>query len=356
MLIKGIRSFSPDNQAVIEFYRPLTLIVAGETEVKAQIKLRFITGSGQPVVVIRSFQLTQRKASMAFKALDNVLQTVNRATGAREALSYRCADIDRVLPGLMGVSAAVLESVVFVHQEDSNWPLADTATVKRRFDDIFAATKYTRALEALRKLRTDKAGEAREMRLRLETLRARRRGGARLRARRRPRARPRAPRTRRAWPSWRAARTRRGASWSARGAAGRARGAGRARRAAARAQHRLLAEQNAAARVRLGTTYGEEDVGIGREELEDWAASLAPASQAAGADLERVRARIADAEARAGGARARARGRCSATRSSWRRARRWPPPCASATRSRAKPPSSCGWLRSVETWVVAAEN
>lgn len=35
MLIKGIRSFSPDNQAVIEFYKPLTLIVghngAGKT-------------------------------------------------------------------------------------------------------------------------------------------------------------------------------------------------------------------------------------------------------------------------------------------------------------------------------------
>ena len=27
MLIKGIRSFSPDNQNVIEFYKPLTLIV-----------------------------------------------------------------------------------------------------------------------------------------------------------------------------------------------------------------------------------------------------------------------------------------------------------------------------------------
>ena len=39
MLIKGIRSFSPDNQNVIEFYRPLTLIVghngAGKTVRKA---------------------------------------------------------------------------------------------------------------------------------------------------------------------------------------------------------------------------------------------------------------------------------------------------------------------------------
>jgi len=35
MLIKGIRSFSPDNQIPIEFYKPLTLIVgqngAGKT-------------------------------------------------------------------------------------------------------------------------------------------------------------------------------------------------------------------------------------------------------------------------------------------------------------------------------------
>ena len=37
---------------------------------------------------------------MQFKALDNVLQTVNRDTGQKEALSYRCADIDRWVLGL----------------------------------------------------------------------------------------------------------------------------------------------------------------------------------------------------------------------------------------------------------------
>lgn len=93
LLIKGIRSFSPENVNVVEFFRPLTLIVgqngagkttiieclkqactgalppntrsgqsfihdpkvAHETEVKGQIKLRFVTSSGQPVVVVRSF-------------------------------------------------------------------------------------------------------------------------------------------------------------------------------------------------------------------------------------------------------------------------------------------------------------
>lgn len=37
----------------------------------------------------------QKKSTMQFKALDNVLQTLNRETGVKEALSYRCADIDR---------------------------------------------------------------------------------------------------------------------------------------------------------------------------------------------------------------------------------------------------------------------
>jgi uncharacterized protein with PQ loop repeat len=39
---------------------------------------------------------------------------------------------------------AVLDNVIFVHQEESNWPLADGATIKKKFDEIFAATKYTK--------------------------------------------------------------------------------------------------------------------------------------------------------------------------------------------------------------------
>ena len=76
---------------------------------------------------------------------------------------------------------AILENVIFVHQDDSNWcalsaawcrparmssllsprracrPLAEGAVLKKKFDDIFAATKYTKALETIRKLKTDQA-------------------------------------------------------------------------------------------------------------------------------------------------------------------------------------------------------
>ncbi|RCV06469.1 hypothetical protein SETIT_1G165000v2 [Setaria italica] len=208
MLIKGIRSFDPDNKNVITFFKPLTLIVgpngagkttiieclklsctgelppnsrsghtfvhdpkvAGETETKGQIKLRFKTAAGKDVVCIRSFQLTQKASKMEFKAIESVLQTINPHTGEKVCLSYRCADMDREIPALMGVSKAVLENVIFVHQDESNWPLQDPSTLKKKFDDIFSATRYTKALEVIKKLHKDQAQEIKTFRLKLENL------------------------------------------------------------------------------------------------------------------------------------------------------------------------------------------
>jgi hypothetical protein len=48
-------------------------------------------------------------------------------------------------PGGCWALQAVLENVIFVHQDESNWPLGDGQTLKRKFDDIFSATKYTKA-------------------------------------------------------------------------------------------------------------------------------------------------------------------------------------------------------------------
>lgn len=252
MLIKGIRSFSPDNNEVIVFYKPLTLIVghngagktvscanflhfecqlvfykhpyftnaslwtyflnqtiieclrmactgelppntrsgqnfvhdpkvAGEMEVKAQIKLRFYGANRTPFTVVRSFQLTQKKTALQFKALDNTIQTLDPQTGQLAALPYRCSNINSQVPLFMGVSKAVLDNVIFVHQEDSNWPLAEGTVLKKKFDDIFSATKYTKALDELRKMRSKQVQEAKEMRLKLETLKTHKDHAARLR-------------------------------------------------------------------------------------------------------------------------------------------------------------------------------
>ena len=58
--------------------------------------------------------------------------------------------MEQQLPGMVGVSKAVLDNVIFVHQEEANWPLGESATLKKRFDDMFAAARYTKAMETMR--------------------------------------------------------------------------------------------------------------------------------------------------------------------------------------------------------------
>lgn len=50
--------------------------------------------------------------------------------------------MDIEIPRLLGVSKAVLENVIFCHQEESYWPFAEPSALKKKFDDIFEATKY----------------------------------------------------------------------------------------------------------------------------------------------------------------------------------------------------------------------
>jgi DNA repair protein RAD50 len=90
--------------------------------------------------------------------------------GRESSVSHKCADIEKLVPQLMGVSPAVLESVIFCHQEDSLWPLSDATTLKIKFDDIFAATRYTKALENIAKLRKEKAAEIKVMEAELKAL------------------------------------------------------------------------------------------------------------------------------------------------------------------------------------------
>lgn len=196
LLVRGIRSFSPYNENVIEFYTPLTIIVghngAGKTsiieclkyattgdlppnakggafvhdpkvsrelEVKGQIKLKFKNVKGQTMVCTRSMQSTQKKTKLEQKTLESVLVTTDPATGEQVSISSRCAEMDAEIPFQLGVSRAVLENVLFCHQEESFWPLSEPSILKKKFDDIFAATRYTKALDTLKTLKKDYTSE-----------------------------------------------------------------------------------------------------------------------------------------------------------------------------------------------------
>ena len=136
--------------------------VSGVTEVKAQLKLRFKNYAGQRMVVVRSMQLTQRKTTATFKQMDGVIRA-NDASGERTSYTHKCGELDKTVPMLIGVSKAVLESVIFCHQEESSWPLQEGAVLKKKFDDIFESARYSKALDELRKRRLEKNAQVKEL-------------------------------------------------------------------------------------------------------------------------------------------------------------------------------------------------
>ena len=214
--IRGIRAFSPDDQEqVVEFFFPLTVIhgsngcgkttiiealkyalsgslppggasrsagqcfvhdprVIDQSVVKANVKLRFTNKAGCSMVVIRSMEVTKKKTTMTFKQLDGVIRTMDPATGERVTLSHKCSELDKQIPQLMGVSKAILDYVLFVHQEDSSWPLQEAAILKKRFDDIFDSTMYSKALESFRKTKKELTSQAKDIKADVNTYKSHR--------------------------------------------------------------------------------------------------------------------------------------------------------------------------------------
>jgi len=76
-------------------------------------------------------------------------------TGEQKSISSRCAELDTEIPYQLGVSKAILENVIFCHQEDSNWPLSEPSILKKKFDDIFASTKYTKVIDNIKNYRKE---------------------------------------------------------------------------------------------------------------------------------------------------------------------------------------------------------
>lgn len=126
----------------------------------AQVKLSFVGTSGAKMVATRSLQLTVKKTTRQQKTLEGNLMMVKN--GERTSISSRVAELDQIMPQYLGVSKAVLDSVIFCHQDESLWPMSEPAVLKKRFDEIFEAMKYTKAIDnikALRKKQNEELGK-----------------------------------------------------------------------------------------------------------------------------------------------------------------------------------------------------
>ncbi|SSD60036.1 related to DNA repair protein RAD50 [Saccharomycodes ludwigii] len=189
--IQGIRSFGADDRETIEFGKPLTLIVgtngSGKTtvieclkyattgdlppnskggafvhdpkithekDVRAQVRFSFTSVNGLNMIVTRNIQLIVKKTTTTFKTLEGQLVTVNDQN-ERSTISTRAAELDTKVPLYMGVPKAILEYVIFCHQEESLWPLSEPSNLKKKFDEIFQAMKFTKAIDNLKVIKKD---------------------------------------------------------------------------------------------------------------------------------------------------------------------------------------------------------
>ncbi|KAL2432759.1 DNA repair protein RAD50 [Exophiala dermatitidis] len=189
MEIQGIRSFAEGQSERLRFETPLTLIVgqngSGKTTiieclkfaftgiqppntkvggafvhdpklgndkmVRALVRVSFKSAEGDPLVVARRLELTVKKNSRSLKSLENSLNISRH--GEKSVISSRVAELDIRIPQALGVSAAILDNVIFCHQDESFWPLSDPSTLKKKFDEIFEAQKYTKAIDNIKQIR-----------------------------------------------------------------------------------------------------------------------------------------------------------------------------------------------------------
>ena len=115
------------------------------------------------MVSTRSIQLQVTKTSRKQKTLEGQLLMVK--DGERTAMSSRVAELDQILPQYLGVSRAILDSVIFCHQDESLWPLSEPSILKKRFDEIFEAVKYTKAIDNIKILRKKQMEELGQLKI-----------------------------------------------------------------------------------------------------------------------------------------------------------------------------------------------
>lgn len=132
-------------------------LMMDDKSVKAEVKLAFRSVSGDSMICSRPMLLTLNKRGTTFKSMDG--QLLLRRGDTRTTLSTKLSELKEQVPRALGVPAPILEHVIFCHQEDSLWPLSESAVLKKRFDAIFQASHFTKALEQIKTQRKKMLGD-----------------------------------------------------------------------------------------------------------------------------------------------------------------------------------------------------
>ncbi|KAH8407482.1 hypothetical protein KR222_002222 [Zaprionus bogoriensis] len=147
--------------------------IFGRTESLAQVKMLVRDKRDTRLSICRSMKVSIIRGKPTFKTIDSTINFLGSAGDkgrSQESMSYRGANTDMAVSDFMGVSKAIINSVLFCHQEDSSWPLDEAKKLKEKFDAIFGITEYNKALDKIIKLRKTAGEELKVMDERLKLL------------------------------------------------------------------------------------------------------------------------------------------------------------------------------------------
>ncbi|OAF66371.1 hypothetical protein A3Q56_05909 [Intoshia linei] len=206
--IKGIRNYNYEDESAeeIKFMSPLTLILGnngtGKTTIIEALKyitigelppgyrnalfvydpnlahtnstsglisLKFDDCVGRTWEIQRCIVATKKIKRIEQRCTDGIITQIQE-NGTRTSHTYKNYDLALRMIELFGLSKAIIEHVIFCHQEDSSWPLGEGKILKDRLDSIFSLNRLSEALDSLKSEKAKYASTIRDFNIELKFL------------------------------------------------------------------------------------------------------------------------------------------------------------------------------------------